>query len=119
MNTALEDVRKGSRLEVHHLIEVRVAERLGFDTANSSVVLDKDVHQGFTNKWLAEIARINSAKLPRTNTATLDDVWEAAQRVYKNDPEYLAAVKEALGGDKNENISSFHNGSSRPVCGHV
>jgi len=89
---------KDADLEVHHLIEVRVAKRLGFDTDQiPSVVLDKDVHKGFTDAWLAEIARINSAKSPRTNTATLDDVWEAAQRVYKNDPEYLAAVKEALG----------------------
>jgi hypothetical protein len=32
-----------------------------------------------------------------TERFTPDEAWEAAQKIYANHPEYLAAVKEALG----------------------
>ena len=80
------------------MIEVRVAKRLGFDTDQiPSVVLDKDVHKGFTDAWLEVIKRKNQKFDIRTDTATLDDVWMAAQEVYSDYPAYLDAVRTALG----------------------
>jgi hypothetical protein len=91
-------VRQGAGLEVHHLIEQRFAKKLGLDPANiPSVVLTREEHRVFTNAWRNAIGYENMNSEVRTATATLEDVWIAAQRVYQDYPELLDAVRRFLG----------------------
>ena len=91
-------VRQGAGLEVHHLIEQRFAEKLGLDPASiPSVVLTREKHRVFTNAWRNAIGYENMNSEVRTATATLEDVWIAAQGAYQNYPELLDAVRRFLG----------------------
>ena len=91
-------VRQGAGLDVHHLIEQRFARKLGLDPASiPSVVLTREKHQMFTNAWREYIGYDNMKSAIRTSTASLEDVWMAAQKVYQDYPELLDAVRRALG----------------------
>ena len=91
-------LRKEAGLEVHHLIEQRFAGKLGLDPASiPSIVLTREEHQAFTGAWRNAIGYDNMGSAIRTSTATLEDVWMAAQSVYRDYPELLDAVRRALG----------------------
>ena len=89
-----EKYGKGSGLEVHHLIEQRLAKAWGMNVDEiPSVVLTKEEHQVFTNKWRKEIGYINSKAEIKTGNATREQIIEAAKEVYKDYPEFLKVLK--------------------------
>lgn len=96
----LHKLTAGLGVEVHHLSEVRFAERLGLDPGRMlSIVLTAEEHQMLTQAWRDAIAYSNSAQAVRTETAMLDDIWVAAQRVYAAYPELLEAARRILFGE--------------------
>jgi hypothetical protein len=87
-----------SGLEAHHLIEQRFARTLGLKAQDMlSVAVTEEEHQSFTNQWRNLIGYANSTRALRTDTATFDDIWQAAQKVYANYPKLLEAVRAQLG----------------------
>jgi hypothetical protein len=92
-------VPAGQGLEVHHIIEQRFAPNIGvLETGNMlSVVLTKAEHNVFKNAWRNSIGRINMNSPLRTNNATPDDIWNAAQDIYAGYPEFLEAARITLG----------------------
>ncbi|MFZ1472181.1 MAG: hypothetical protein WBD79_13905, partial [Anaerolineae bacterium] len=95
----LSKMTSATGLRAHHLIEQRFAERLGLNTGRmSSIALTPEEHQIFTNMWRAEIGHIGDRSALTTATATLQDVWTAAQRIYAQHPELLEAVRQDLFG---------------------
>jgi hypothetical protein len=89
-------------LQVHHIIEQRFARALN-QTYNQtrnwlSVELTPEIHQGFTNAWRDAIGYISDKNTVNTITATVDDIWNAAQDIYANYPELLEAARITLFG---------------------
>lgn len=69
-------VRRGSDLEVHHLIEQRFARRvLGLKPGDvPAVVLDRTFHHEVTAQLFTE--------LPTRGAYSAQEIWSAYQRVY-------------------------------------
>ncbi|MGB3218577.1 MAG: hypothetical protein WBD79_14360, partial [Anaerolineae bacterium] len=94
----LSKMTSATGLRAHHLIEQRFAERLGLNTGRmSSIALTPEEHQVFTNAWRQYIGYDNMKSAITTSTATLEDVWLAAQRIYAKYPELLDAIRRDLG----------------------
>ena len=74
---------KGTGLQAHHLIEQRF--KLGHQI---SVAVTKAEHQVFTNAW--------RKLLPYGKSYTINQVWNAAKKVYAKYPALLEAVRKAL-----------------------
>ena len=92
-----ETIGKGSGLEVHHLIEKRLANNLGIKEADiPSIVLTKDEHRKFTNAWRNEIRYNSSNREPQTHNAELEQILNAARNVYKDYPEILNVIEEMM-----------------------
>lgn len=91
---ALKKLLKGTGLEAHHIIEQRLVKHLGIDLGSIlSVALTPAEHQRFTNAWRAIFKYgMDYSKLSK------DDIWKAAQKVYKDYPELLKAAKKVLFG---------------------
>ena len=88
---------RGTGLERHHIVEQRFARTLGVEKGNMpSIALTPKEHQVFTNAWRDAIAYSNSGRLPNTITATADDIWQAAQRIYRDYPILTEAAKLKL-----------------------
>ena len=95
----LQGMRKEAGLEVHHLIEQRFAPALGLDPDSiPSIVLTKEQHQVFTNAWRAKIGYITDNTSLTTANATREDIWAAAQQIYRDHPDLLEAVRQSLLG---------------------
>ena len=62
-----------------------------------SIVLTAAEHVKYTGRWLAEIGRRNMDRPVRTDNATVENIWEAAQVVYEDSPELLEFVKVFMG----------------------
>lgn len=91
----LRKALEGTGLHAHHIIEQRLVKHLGIDvTTMLSVAVTTSEHQVFTNAWRAIFKYgMDYSKL------TVQDLWEAAQQVYKDYPELLKAAKTILFGD--------------------
>lgn len=89
---------RGTGLERHHIVEQRFADTLGITKPDNmpSVALTPQEHQVFTNAWRDAIAYSNSGKLPNTITATADDIWQAAQRIYRDYPILTEAARRTI-----------------------
>jgi RHS repeat-associated protein len=89
----------GSELEKHHLIEQRFAETLRVLADDiPAIALSKAEHLKYTARWREQIARKNMLDRGlRTDTATDQKIWEAAQEVYDDAPELLEFVKVFMG----------------------
>jgi hypothetical protein len=88
----------GSELQKHHLVERRFAETLKVAEGEiPSIVLTVEEHAKYTSRWLAEIGRRNMDVPIRTDNATVQNIWEAAQVVYEDSPELLEFVKVFMG----------------------
>ena len=80
--------------EVHHIVEKRFAPALK-NISNTddmlSIALDKQTHRGFTNAW-------RKAFKYGTNYKDLkpEQIWEAAQDVYRNYPDLLEAARKTI-----------------------
>jgi RHS repeat-associated protein len=84
----------GSGLHKHHLIEQRFAPRLGIAAGDiPAIALTPGEHQVFTNAWRDAIGYITDKNPINTATATLDNIWAAAQDVYASYPELLEYVR--------------------------
>ena len=94
----LTKLTHGKGVEVHHIIEVRFAKTIRKKAGDIlGVVLTHDEHVKFTNAWRDRIGYNNQLMDLKTRTATLEDIWVAAQKVYKNYPELLEAARRVLG----------------------
>jgi hypothetical protein len=90
---------KGLGLHAHHIVEQRFASLLGVNPRQMlSVALTPEEHQAFTNARQNAIGRINSLNPINTATATRQDVWLAAQRIYADYPELLEAARQTIFG---------------------
>ncbi len=88
----LKKMTKGTDLEAHHLVEVRFAKNLGVKSDNMlCIALTKEEHQKYTNLWRKYIGYGSG-----TEEASWDKIWEAAQNVYKDDPELLEIINAWL-----------------------
>jgi hypothetical protein len=58
--------------------------------------LAQEEHQMFTNAWRSAIGYINSTNRVNTKTANTENIWKAAQYVYKDYPALLNATKQFL-----------------------
>jgi hypothetical protein len=90
---------EGTGLQAHHIIEQRFARLLGMNPGDMpSVALTREEHAMFTRLWQQQIGYdkwLSSAI--RTSTASVEDIWRAAQEVYKDYPTLLESVKKTLG----------------------
>lgn len=81
-------------LFAHHIIEQRLVKHLGINLNKMlSVAVTAAEHQKFTNAW-RELFKYGMDY----SNITIDDLWEAAQKIYKNYPEILKAAKKILYG---------------------
>jgi len=60
------------------------------------VAVTPEEHQVFTNAWRNAIGYINSNNPLNTGTATLEDIWLAAQKVYADYPALLEGARKIL-----------------------
>ena len=91
---ALREALKGTGLHAHHIIEQRLVRHLGIDLGSIlSVAVTPTEHQKFTNAWRA----VFTYGMDYTNL-TIDDIWKAAQKIYKDYPELLEATRKTLFG---------------------
>ena len=89
----LRKVNKGTGKEVHHIVEKRLAKYIDVNLNTDdmlSIALDHDTHKGFTKAW-REI-------LPYGKSHTVDDIWSAAQDIYRDFPELLEAARKTIWG---------------------
>ncbi len=97
----LKAITKGTGKEAHHLIEKRFAKALGIDPNNiPSIALAKGDHQSYTNLWREAIGYNGDNALKVTGDANWDDIWDAAQKIYGDDPDLLSQINEWLLGIK-------------------
>ena len=90
----LKKALKGTGLQAHHIIEKRLVKYLGINANEMlSVAVTAAEHQKFTNAW-RDIFKYGTdySKL------TKNDIWKAAQKIYKDYPELLKAAKKTLFG---------------------
>ena len=91
-------VQKGEiqGFEIHHIIEKRFIATTDVSKQGQmlSIPLTPEQHQVFTNAWRAEFAYGKT----NYNALTIDEVWEAAQRIYRDYPELLSAAEETIFG---------------------
>ena len=91
---ALRKLLKGTDLQAHHIIEQRLVKHLGIDVNNMlSVAVTATEHQGFTNAWRS----IFPYGMDYSDV-TIDMLWDAAQKIYKDYPDLLDAAKTILFG---------------------
>lgn len=57
-----------------------------------SIALDHDTHKGFTKAW-REILPYG-----KSHNWTVDDIWSAAQDIYRDCPELLEAARKTIWG---------------------
>jgi RHS repeat-associated protein len=90
-------VPTGSGLQKHHLIEQRFAGTLGVSAADiPAIALTPSEHQVFTSAWRDVIGYTNSKNPITTATATVDDIWNAAQQVYAAYPRVLEFIQRFM-----------------------
>ena len=98
--TQLKDAITGTGLVAHHIIEQRLAPALGQTASQASDWLSTAVtpqeHQVFTNAWRSAIGYNNSNNIINTVTATTNDIWIAAQKIYADYPALLDAAKNTI-----------------------
>jgi RHS repeat-associated protein len=95
-------VGNGSGLHVHHIVERRFARILGVADENGmlSVVLKPEEHAWFTAKWKEEIGLSSwTSRSLRTDNASREDIWRAAQKIYQDHPELLGAAQRTIFGE--------------------
>jgi hypothetical protein len=83
--------------ERHHLIEARLAERLGIDPDTiPAAYLTRSEHQPYTRRWRNLIGYTGHRNPINTDTFTFEGVVEAARQVYGDRPDFLRASLEFL-----------------------
>jgi hypothetical protein len=97
-----QELGVGSGLQRHHIIEKRFAENLGIANTDDmlSIALTREEHQRFTNAWRNWIGyNGDTSKRLTTQNATQEDIWRAAQDIYRDYPELLEAARKTLFGE--------------------
>lgn len=95
--SALKSLTKGTGLEAHHLIEQRLAKRLGVDPKKmASIALTPAEHNIFTQAWKKVIGYKGMKTAIRTDTATKEQIAAAAKIVYKDYPEILKYLENTI-----------------------
>jgi len=98
----LKNAISGTGLQVHHIVEQRLAPALNQSATQArqwlSVAVSPAEHQAFTNAWRSYVGYINSSNPVNTATANVDDIWLAAQKIYADYPALLNAAKQIIFG---------------------
>ena len=98
----LKNAISGTGLQVHHLVEQRLAPALGQTASQAqqwlSTAVTPQEHQAFTNNWRNAIGYINSSNPINTATATANNMWTAAQDIYAKYPALLDAARQTIFG---------------------
>ena len=84
---ALRKINKGTDVEVHHIVEKRFSDLLGYGRTGSrmpSVALSKGKHKQFTNRW--------RERLPYGLAHDDKSILHAAIKIYADEPELLGAA---------------------------
>lgn len=80
-------------LEVHHLLEQRFAGSLRQKAPKMlSIVMSKTDHIKMTTLWRLKIGYKSDLKRLRTDTASPEEIYDAARKIYNDFPE----IKKAL-----------------------
>jgi RHS repeat-associated protein len=91
----INQLGRGSGLQVHHLLEQRFAQILGQNADDMlSIVVTRAEHDVFTAGWRTQIGLngwVNS--IVTTSTASRQIIENAAKIIYKDYPEILKALK--------------------------
>jgi hypothetical protein len=91
------DLYSGTGINSHHLIEQRFSPQLGLDPDEMmSTPLERAEHQPYTNAWRDQIGYDTDNTPLKTSNASVDDIENAINNVYKNDPELKEAALEEL-----------------------
>lgn len=87
---ALKKANKGTGKEIHHIVEKRFADAIDIDNTDEmlSIALDRKTHRNFTNAWRNELGYGKKYKP--------DEIWNAAQKVYKEYPNLLEAARKTI-----------------------
>ena len=86
----LKKLNKGSGLEVHHIVEKRFAGTLDKNTNEMlSIALDPVQHRKYTNAWRKQIPY-------GKNKGDIHQIWEAAQKIYADNPSLLEAARKTI-----------------------
>ena len=82
----LKKVTKGTGLEVHHIVEKRLGNALGYENTNDmlSIALSKADHKQYTKKWRGLLPYGSSYKDKR--------ILETAIKIYSDNPKLLGAA---------------------------
>ena len=91
----LRKIAKGTGNEVHHIVEqrfVRMHPELGDPLKMDSIILDKETHRIFTNRWRRELS-YGSYYLK-------EQIITAGERVYKDFPSLLQSFLKTMNGVK-------------------
>jgi hypothetical protein len=98
----LKNALSGTGLQVHHLIEQRLASVLGQSETQARqwlcVAVTREEHRMFNNPWRNAIGYINSNKPINTATATKEYTWLAAQDIYAKYPSLLESARLIIFG---------------------
>jgi hypothetical protein len=98
----LKNLISGTGLQVHHLIEQRLASALGQSPSQArqwlSVAVTPEEHQVFTNAWRNAIGYINSSNPINTASVTKEYVWSVTQDIYSRYPSLLEAARRTIFG---------------------
>ena len=95
----LREAISGTGLRAHHIVEQRFASTLGLSPGQmQSVALTPEEHQVFTNMWSSYIGYDTWNAAITTSTATIEDIWFAAQQIYANHPELLEVARQTIFG---------------------
>ena len=93
--SALKDELTGTGLEAHHIVEQRFLGGQNINTKTAlSVAVTKAEHQQFTNNWRRYFPY---GRTDYSDVKTINQVWEAAQYIYKGHPALLDAVWDTIG----------------------
>ena len=88
----LKKTLKGTGLDAHHVVEQRLVKHLNIDVKTMlSVAVTKAEHQRFTNAW-----RKAFQYGMNYNALKPEDIWNAAQKIYKDYPKILEATHKTL-----------------------
>jgi hypothetical protein len=91
---ALKKAFRGTAYQIHHLIEKRFAPIFLVAGCTIATNLLPSEHQPYTNAWRQQIGYTNGNNPINTDTATLQQIWDAAMLIYAGSEDILNALQQ-------------------------
>jgi len=100
----------GEKVEIHHILEKRflpsniklspevekILQKLGHADNMPGIVLSKSRHRIITNRWIEALGRRGMSSFKGYENITVEDLINAAAKVYKDDPLQLNVVMKGI-----------------------